>query len=78
MAVFKSLTYLLHAPSRQWDRFDKVVPCALEEKDEADGEREGNAYGLEREGGELVVTSFDGTDDGEWHCSPSRRVMQLT
>lgn len=56
---------MLHAPSRQWARFDKVVLYALDEKSGAQEEGQEIGYGLKREGDELAVTSFDGTDDGE-------------
>jgi hypothetical protein len=65
MAVFKSLTYLSHAPSRQWARFDKVVSYPLNAELEVEEEGKGAAYGLKRDGDELAVTAFDGTEDGE-------------
>jgi hypothetical protein len=65
MALFKSLTYMFHAPSRQWARFDKVVPHVLDYELGTQEEGKGYGYGLKPEGDELAVTSFDGTDDGE-------------
>lgn len=34
MAPSKSLTYMFHTPSRQWARFDSVVPYVLQEQKE--------------------------------------------
>lgn len=64
MAIFKSLTYIFHAPSRQWARFDEVVLYALEEELRVQEEGQENAYGLKRQGDGLTVTSFEGTEDG--------------
>ena len=56
---------MFHAPSRQWARFDKVVPYALDAEFGGNEEGKGAAYGLKREGDGLAVTTFDGTEDGE-------------